>query len=79
MWQHAENSNNVKPAEQEVNGKTIYLRRAFELIPADTEQGTPEHWRYEEKSFNTELLDTYQNIDDINNALVELAELIVGG
>jgi len=80
MWYKSENSNNIKPPDRELNGKTLYLRREFKLIPAQTgEMERPEHWEYEENAFNTDLAELYQGMDEVNDALVELAELIVGG
>jgi len=80
MWIKAENGDANKPMaiDRESSPTTVYFRRNFVFVDEVTEgeQTRPAHWEYEEQAVSTDFYETYINIDDINNALVELAELV---
>ena len=86
-WRKVENSDSIKPSsiDMESSKVYVYMRKDFELIPAITEEGheRPEHWEYMEKRILKEDLEYYQlltdhtnTISDIEDALIELAEII---
>ena len=85
MWRTAENGSSVKPAELDTTSSNVwnYIRKDFVLVPADDER--PEHWQWLENKISKEDWETYQNVmehgqalDDVYDALTELAEIIVG-
>ena len=80
MWKHTENSNNIKPLDIEkgASPNIVYVRRNFVLIPAieGEYQMRPEHWEYEENEIDIKAYEMYQDLQDLTNAVVELAELV---
>jgi len=85
MWKIAENGNSVKPETFDTTSskKWNYIRKEFELIEATDDM--PEHWKWLENKISKEDWETYQNVmehgqalDDVYDALTELAEIIVG-
>lgn len=86
MWYANENGSDVRPAETDQSTSKIYVfvRKSFELIPADGEE-RPAHWRWQEQKIRKADWETYQKIighdvalDDVYAALTELAEIIAG-
>lgn len=79
MWRKTENSNETKPLaiDTETSSSVVYFRRNFVFVGAEEgEQARPAHWEYEEQEITKDLYDTYTNIQDLNNAITELAEII---
>lgn len=81
MWIKSENSDALKPAELELSGNSVILRRGFHRI-AETDE-VPEHWKYEEAQMTQDQYQVYLAMKaeqaDIEDALMELAEMIAGG
>lgn len=81
MWVKSSNSESAKPAEAEISQGGVIVRRNFHLIEAADEM--PEHWEYEEWQMTKDQYDVYQvmltETGDIEDALIELAEIIAGG
>jgi len=77
MWRKSENGEATKPLDVEKGSSAsiIYVRRNFKHIEATDDR--PEHWEYEENEINTALFDVYQNVEELNTALVELAEVVM--
>lgn len=85
MWYRNENGSNVKPAvlDTESSKVYVYVRRNFVLVPA--EEDRPEHWTWEEQKIlradwavYEQVLEHGDALDDVYEALTELAELIIG-
>ena len=85
MWYRNENGSNVKPAvlDTESSKVYVYVRRNFVLVPA--EEDRPEHWTWEEQKIlradwavYEQVLEHGEALDDVYEALTELAELIIG-
>lgn len=80
MWQKSENSESLKPLEQELSGERIILRRSFKQIPQSEERG--EHWEFETVEMSLEQYEIYKMFDEQvseqADALIELAEIIAG-
>lgn len=76
MWYKTENSNATQPLalDTESSNSVVYFRRAFEFVEQTEER--PAHWEYEEQAISKDLYDTYINIQDVNDAITELAEII---
>lgn len=91
VWYKAESGNSVKPAETDTTSsrKWNYIRKDFELVAEvvqDEEIVIPEHWEWLEAKILKNDWETFQkvlghdgSIEDCQNALIELAEIIVGG
>lgn len=81
MWIKSQNSESKKPAEAEISQGGVIVRRNYHLIQAADEM--PEHWEYEEWQMSAEQYEVYAAMmtetSDIEDALIELAEMIVGG
>ena len=89
-WYRSSNSNSVKPADvDDTSSKVyVYVRKDFELIPEteENDQVIPEHWEYMEKKISKEDWEFYQTLtdhtatlSDVEDALIELAEIITEG
>lgn len=80
MWKKTENSDNVKPlaVEKGASPNIVYVRRNFVLVPAvkESEQLRPEHWEYEENEIDVKTYELYEDLQDLTNAVVELAEMV---
>lgn len=81
MWRKSSNSESVKPAEVSVDTGGVCIRRNYKHIAASGEN--PDHWEYEEWQMSAEQYDVFkamqEETSDIEDALIELAELIAGG
>ena len=81
MWVKSNNGESTKPAEVEICQGGVIVRKNFHLIEATDEM--PEHWEYEEWQMTKDQYDVYQvmltETGDIEDALIELAEIIAGG
>ena len=81
MWMKSSNGESTKPAEAEFSQAGVIVRRNFHKIEATEEM--PEHWEYEEWQMTKDQYDVYQvmltETGDIEDALIELAEIIAGG
>lgn len=88
-WYKNENGNSVKPAavDETSSRKYAYIRKNFELIPAqgEGEETIPEHWQWEETKIPIDAMEilkqTNENkawLDDASEAITELAELVAG-
>lgn len=85
-WYKSGNGENVKPPAIEEGKTYMYVRKDFELIPAKGEDEhfiIPEHWEWMEQKIRKEDWEFYQKtyensseIEDCNNALMELYEMI---
>jgi hypothetical protein len=85
MWYRSENGSDVKPDVLDTvsSKKYVYVRRNFVLIPAEEER--PAHWTWEEQKIlktdwavYEQVLEHGEALDDVYEALTELAELIIG-
>ena len=91
IWYKAESGNSTKPAETDTTSskKWNYIRKDFEFVEevADREKViTPAHWEWLEAKVLKNDWETLQkvlghdvSIEDCQNALIELAEIIVEG
>ena len=91
MWYHAESGTSVKPSELDTTSskKWNYIRKDFVMVDPVTEGGeviVPGHWEWLEAKILkndwetfTKVIEHEGTLDDVQNALVELAELIVEG
>lgn len=81
MWIKSQNSESMKPAEAEISQGGVIVRRNFHQIEAAEEM--PEHWEYEEWQMTKDQYEVYtamiMETGDIEDALIELAEIITGG
>ena len=88
MWTKQSSINDVKPPEIE-DGKTfICVRKDFVLIPekGEDEHKIPAHWEWMEQKIRKEDWEFYQTLtdhtatlSDVEDALIELAEIITEG
>lgn len=70
-----------RPPELEQCRDIVIVRRNFRYVAATEEKAA--HWEYEEWQMTKEQFEVYQAMvsenNDISDALIELAEMIVGG
>ena len=88
-WYKSGNGENVKPPAIEEGKTYMYVRKDFELIPAKGEDEhfiIPEHWEWMEQKIRKEDWEFYQTLtdhtatlSDVEDALIELAEIITEG
>lgn len=80
MWHKSENGEAVKPLAVSIDTSGVVLTRNAHLVSATEDK--PEHYEYEEAQMSLEAYEVYQYMAEQNNelsdALIELAELIVG-
>ena len=90
MWYKNSNGDSVKPADVDSTSSKVYVyvRKDFTLIPAqgEGEHANPEHWEWLEQKVKKEDWELYQTVtghtselSDVEDALMELAEMIVEG
>lgn len=91
MWYQVENDSTVRPAEADGTSSRAYVfvRRSFELVPEvrDGESVVmPAHYRWQEMKIPREMWEVCEKVmghdtalDDVYEALTELAEMIVEG
>ena len=91
IWYKAESGNSIKPAETDTTSskKWNYIRKDFEFFDPVSDQGEviiPGHWEWLEAKVLKNDWETFQkvlghdeSIEDCQNALIELAEMIVEG
>lgn len=86
MWYKNENGTTEKPVaiDQESSKVYVYVRKNFVEVEATEE--IPAHWAWMEQKVRKDDWATYQEVmnhsdalDDVYEALTELAELIVEG
>ena len=81
MWTKSENSEPIKPPEVSADGNGVIVRRKFKFIEATAE--IPAHWEWEEWQMTRDQYDFYVAMSaanaDLEDALIELADMIVGG
>lgn len=81
MWTKSENSETIKPPEVSTDGNGVIVRRKFKSITAT--EDFPAHWEWEEWQMTREQYDFYVAMSaanaDLEDALIELADMIVGG
>ena len=81
MWIKSENSESNKPAAVSENAGGVIVRKDF--VHVEAAENAPEHWKYREWQMSKEQYDVYQQMQsdqaDIEDALIELAEIIAGG
>lgn len=81
MWTKSSNSESQKPPVVSIDASGVIVRKNFQVIPATEEM--PEHWQYDEAQMTKEQYDVYEMMQsetsDIEDALIELAEIIAGG
>lgn len=74
MWQKSSNSDNIKPLETERAGNHVIVRKNIHHVE--------DHYEYDEWQMTSEQYAVYeafaQELKEQSDALVELAELIVG-
>lgn len=89
-WTKHYTADNIKPAELDTTSSKVYnfVRKDFNLIPESGEDNhiIPEHWEYMEKKIKKEdwelfmaVSDHTAEISDVEDALMELAEIITEG
>lgn len=80
MWIKSENSESVKPAALERTRNGVIIRRNFRKIEATGE--CPAHFEWEEWQMTGDQYEVYKTMmaeqADIEDALIELAEIITG-
>ena len=85
MWYKSGNDSNIKPPEIDEGKTFIRVRKDFVLIPekGEDEHKIPAHWEWMEQKIRKEDWEFYQKtyensseIEDCNNALMELYEMI---
>lgn len=71
----------MKPADLEPTVNGMIVRRNFHEVEATEDM--PAHWTYEEAQLTKDQYDVYREMtaenNDLSDALIELAEMIVGG
>ena len=81
MWTKTQNGENVKPPAVSVDQSGVIIRKNYHAVEATEDM--PSHWEYEEWQMTSEQYELYQTMAaetaDLEDALIELAELIVGG
>ena len=81
MFIRSENDSLNRPPEIEQCGESVIVRRNFKEVPAGEEK--PAHYSYEEWQMGKEAYEVYKALkaenDVIGDAVIELAELVVGG
>ena len=81
MWTKSENCEPVKPPEVSADGNGVIVRRKFKSINAT--EDFPAHWEWEEWQMTRDQYDFYVAMSaanaDLEDALIELADMIVGG
>lgn len=81
MWKRTENGESRKPPEVFTDNSGVIVRRDYKQVPATEDM--PEHWEYEEWQMSHAQYEVYQAMraesNDIEDALIELAEIITGG
>jgi len=80
MWKKAENGENVKPPAVSIDASGVVLTRNCHFIEGTEDK--PAHYEYEEAQMSLEAYEVYQFMkeqnDELSDALIELAEMIVG-
>lgn len=85
MWYSNENGDLVRPSEidRESSRKYVYVRKNIEEVEAT--EDIPAHYRWQEIKIPQadwavyeKVIDHDGTLDDVQNALIELAEIIVG-
>lgn len=80
MWKKAENGEAVKPPAVSIDGSGVIITRNCHLVLATEDK--PAHYEYEEAQMSLESYEMYQYMkqqnDEMQDALIELAELVVG-
>lgn len=88
MWTKQSSINDVKPPEIEEGKTFIRVRKDFVLIPekGEDEHKIPAHWEWMEQKIRKEDWEFYQTLtdhtatlSDVEDALIELAEIITEG
>lgn len=88
MWTKQSSINDVKPPEIEEGKTFIRVRKDFILIPekGEDEHKIPAHWEWMEQKIRKEdwefyqtLIDHTTTLSDVEDALIELAEIITEG
>lgn len=80
MWYKSENSESIRPQVVSIDPSGVVLTRNAHLVSATEDK--PAHYEYEETQMSLEAYRVYQYMAEQNNelsdAMIELAELIVG-
>ena len=88
MWTKQSSINDEKPPEIEEGKTFIRVRKDFVLIPekGEDEHKIPAHWEWMEQKIRKEDWEFYQTLtdhtatlSDVEDALIELAEIITEG
>ena len=88
MWTKQSSVNDVKPPEIQEGKTFIRVRKDFVLIPekGEDEHKIPAHWEWMEQKIRKEDWEFYQTLtdhtatlSDVEDALIELAEIITEG
>jgi len=89
MWKHAENSSDTRPAEiDETSSRAyVYVRKNIVFVQGsgEGEETIPDHYEWEEMKIPRQMWEVCRNVfdhsaalDDVYDALAELAEMIIG-
>lgn len=89
-WTKHYTADNIKPAELDTTSSKVYnfIRKDFKLIPESGEDDhiITEHWEWMEQKIRKEDWEFYQTLtdhtatlSDVEDALIELAEIITEG
>ena len=88
MWYKSGNDSSIKPPEIEEGKTYVYVRKNFILIPekGEDEHKIPAHWEWMDQKIRKEDWEFYQTLtdhtatlSDVEDALIELAEIITEG
>ena len=81
MWQKSKTGDSAKPVEVEKSGDYVIVRKNFRFYNETDEESA--HWEYEEWQMTKDQYDVYLNfekqLEEQQNALIELADMIAGG
>lgn len=91
MWYEVENGNLARPSDIDTTSSRayVYVRRNITVVEEVVEEGevvTPAHYKWEEMKIPREMWEVCEKVmghdtalDDVYEALTELAEMIVEG
>ena len=81
MWTKASNGEAARPAEVSIDNSGVIVRKDYHHI--DAAEDMPEHWEYMEWQMSPDQYEVFKALmeetSDIEDALIELAEIIIGG
>ena len=81
MWTKTENSETVKPVDFEQTRAGVIIRKNFRSVAKTADREA--HWEWEEAQLTNDQYEIYKVMkaenDELSDALIELADIVVGG